>query len=195
MKTNYLILSAIAVSLFFFGCSPSSENSESTPSAEEVLSEPTYNFVKQHALTWEEAIKQIDELADAMPEEMYSYRPHDSLMTFAEQLVHIGGSSKVMAGMFLKDQQPDGPPPQMNLSDMSREEIKDMVRTNLQETGDIIASMSDEQLQEEVKSFSGNDMTRQQAIMLIHDHLTNHKAKVNLYVRVSGNTPPDYRYY
>jgi len=55
--------------------------------------------------------------------------------------------------------------------------------------------MSDEQLTESIKSFSGNDMTRMEGLLLVHDHLTNHKAKANLYVRISGNEPPAYRYY
>jgi hypothetical protein len=105
--------------------------------------EPTYFFATQHAMTWEEAIKQIYELADAMPEEMYDYKPHDSLMTFAEQLVHTGGSSKVMSNMFLKDIQPDGAP-SVDASSMTKEEIKSMVRTNLEEAGEVMKRMSDE---------------------------------------------------
>ena len=167
---------------------------DSVQAEENTDADPTYVFATQHAMTWEEAINQMDELADAMPDEMYSYKPHDSLMTCGEQLVHIGGSSKVMANMFLKDVQPESQP-SVDVSSMSKEEIKNMVRTSLEEAGEIMSSMSDEQLQEEVKSFSGKMMTRQQALMFIHDHLTNHKAKANLYVRVSGNEPPDYRYY
>ena len=78
---------------------------------------------------------------------------------------------------------------------MSKDEIKSMVKANLDETWEIMSSMSDEQLDEEIKSFSGNTMTRREGLMLVHDHLTNHKAKANLYVRISGNTPPSYRYY
>lgn len=192
MKTLFASIYSCAGLFLLTYCTPPTDSAQ----AEETESvAPTYVFATQHAMTWEEAIKQMDELADAMPEEMYDYKPHDSLMSFAEQLVHIGGSSKVMSNMFLKDIQPDGPPPSLDVSTMSKQEIKSMVRTNLEEAGEIMETVSDEQLQEEVKSFSGNMMTRRQAIMFIHDHLTNHKAKANLYVRVSGNEPPSYRYY
>jgi uncharacterized damage-inducible protein DinB len=190
MKTLYFATCCILSSLLLTYCTPATD----TAQAEETAA-PTYVFVNQHAPVWEEAIKQLEELADAMPEEMYGYKPHDSLMTFAEQLVHIGGASKLMANMFLKDIQPDGPPPAMDASAMSREELKTFVTTSMKEAGEIMKTMSDEQLQEEVKSFSGKMMTRQQALLFIHDHLTNHKAKANLYIRTSGNEPPSYRYY
>ena len=160
--------------LFFIGCAqPSDEYAE-----EPVSDEPSYSFVEGHAPVWEQATQQIMELADAMPD--YSFKPHDSVRTFAEQLVHIGGSSKVIANMFLKDIQPAGPPPDMDISAMSKDEIKSMVKANLEETWEIMSSMSDEQLGEEIKSFSGNTMTRREGLMLVHDHLTNHKAKANL---------------
>lgn len=183
-------LSALAFGAMFFSyCTPPSD----TAQAEEVVA-PTYVFVENHALVWDEAIKQIEELGEAMPEDRYSYKPHDSVMTFAEQLLHIGGSSKVLAEMFLKDIQPSGSP-DMDASAMSKAEIMEFVKTNLIETGEIMKSMSDEQLQEEIKSFSGKPMTRQQGLLFVHDHLTNHKAKANLYVRVSGNEPPEYSYF
>ncbi|MEK6480184.1 DinB family protein [Catalinimonas sp. 4WD22] len=187
-------LAPLAVgALLFTYCTP--QDTSSTETATSEVADTTYTFVEAQAPIWEEAIAQIEELADAMPEDNYDYRPHDSVMTFSEQLIHIGGSSKVMANMFLKDEQPSGPPPEMDASAMSKDEVVEYVVTNLREAGDIMSSVSDEALQEETQSFSGRSITRMQGLLMIHDHLTNHKAKANLYVRVSGNTPPNYRYY
>lgn len=170
-------------------CTPPSDTVQADETAE-----VTYAFAEDHAMIWDEAIVQIEEIAEAMPEDMYSYKPHDSIMTFAEQLMHIGGSSKVLANMFLKDIQP-ADSPAMDANAMSKAEIMAYVKTNLVEAGEIMKSMTDEQLQEEIKSFSGKAMTRQQGLMFVHDHLTNHKGQANLYVRVSGNEPAEYRYY
>lgn len=161
----------------------------------ETVDLPAKSIVDGRMPVWNEAINQVMELADAMPEDKYNYTPHDSIRTFAEQLIHIGGSSKVIANMFLKDIRPDGPPPDMDVSAMSKDEIKGFVKQSLMETGEIMSSMTDEQLMEMIKSFSGNDMSRLEGMLLVHDHLTNHKAKANLYVRISGNKPPSYRYY
>lgn len=193
MKTLNFMASMILGALLLTYCTP--QDAASTETATTEVADTTYTFVEAQAPIWEEAIAQIEELADAMPEDMYDYKPHDSVRTFAEQLIHIGGSSKVMANMFLKDEQPSGPPPQMDASAMSKEDVVEYVVTNLREAGDIMRSVSDEALQEETKSFSGRNITRMQGLLMIHDHLTNHKAKANLYVRISGNDPPNYRYY
>ncbi len=192
MKRILMFVLLMAGAIAFTNCTQQSVAKEDDLNE---VSEPTYHFVEGHAPVWDEAIAQVMELADAMPEDYYTYKPHDSVRTFAEQLVHIGASSKVIVNMFLKDIQPDGPPPDMDVSAMTKAEIVAFVKTNLEETGDIMKSMSDEQLAEKIKSFSGNEMTRLEGLLLVHDHLTNHKGKANLYVRISGNDPPSYRYY
>ena len=172
-------------------CAPPASNDESAEDAA-----PTFKIIEGHAPVWKEAVAQIMELADAMPEDQYGFKPHDSVRTFAEQLVHIGGSSPVIANMFLKDIKPDGPPPDMDVSAMSKDEIKAMVKKGLEDTWDIMKTMSDDQLLNETcQSFSGNTMSRLEGMLLVHDHLTNHKGKANLYVRISNNPPPHYRYY
>ncbi len=157
--------------------------------------EPTFDIANQHLLVWNEAINQVMALADSMPEEMYGYKPHDSIRSFAEQLIHIGGSSKVICDLYLKDVPPPQERPDMNVSEMSKEEVKSFVKSQMQAVADSMATMSNQQLAEMIKSFGGNDMTRLEGLLTVHDHMTNHKAKANLYVRMSGNTPPSYRYY
>jgi len=189
MKRNLTMAVIVVMAAFLTNCTQSNPVAESTEPEG-----PTYNFVEGHAPVWNEAIAQVLELAESMPEDSYSFTPHDSVRTFAQQLLHIGGASIVIANLFLKDIQPEGPPQDPEV-DMSKEEIIALVKQNLEETWDIMKSMSDEQLDEEVKSFAGNAMTRREGLMFVHDHLTNHKGKANLYVRISGNEPPAYRYY
>jgi uncharacterized damage-inducible protein DinB len=194
MKLPVIITTIASAALVLAYCT-----SPATKEKVEVVEEktaPSYSIVEQHEGPWKEAIAQLMDLADAMPEDMYDYKPHDSLKTFAGQLAHIAGSSKVIANMFLKDIKPSAPPADVDVAAMSKEELKQMVTDQLNETWDIIKTMSDEQLlNEKVTSFAGNQITRLEGLWVVHDHLTNHKAKANMYVRVSGNKPPNYRYY
>ncbi|MDN5210598.1 DinB family protein [Fulvivirgaceae bacterium BMA12] len=193
MKTLFNCACLLSLALVLSYCAAPTKKSD-TQEAEESV--PTYKIVEGHAPVWTEVISQMMELADAMPEDQYNYKPHDSVRSFAEQLVHIGGASKVISNMFLKDVKPDGPPPAVDVSGMSKDDIKNMVKTSLEETWEIMKGMSDQQLlDEETQSFSGNKMSRLEGMLLVHDHLSNHKAKLNLYVRLSGNEPPRYRYY
>ena len=111
--------------------------------------------------------------------------------------MHIAGSSKVIANYFLKDIPPDGPPSDPDISNMTKADIIAEVRSSLTEVGDIFKTMSDQKLMEMCanKTFAGNEMTRLEGLLFVHDHLTNHKAKANLYVRIHGEDPPSYGYY
>ncbi|MEQ6122446.1 DinB family protein [Reichenbachiella sp. MALMAid0571] len=194
MKLPLLPIAFVGLAFGLTYCSPPAE--KETIAVEEVTETPSYSIVEQHELVWKQAITQLLEMADAMPEDRYDYKPHDSLKTFAGQLAHIAGSSKVIANMFLKDIKPAGPPPDMDLSGISREDLKNMVSTSLNEAWDIIKTMSNDQLlNETTTSFSGNTMSRLEGMMFAHDHLTNHKGKANMYIRMSGISPPKYRYY
>ncbi len=148
---------------------------------------------KMYAPIWEGAQNQVLAIAEAMPEDKYNYRPTDVSRTFAEQMMHIAYASRFIAEAYLKgvqaeyaDPSPDG---------KSKAEIINFLEENLKACAEIFQSMSDEELKQEITTFAGNTMPKQQLIMFIHDHLTNHKAKSNLYIRMNGIEPPKYSYY
>ena len=107
MKRILVFAMLMAGAIAFTNCTQQSVANEGNL---QEVSDPTYHFVEGHAPVWDEAIAQVMELADAMPEDYYDFKPHDSVRTFAGQLIHIGASSKVIANMFLKDIRPEGPP-------------------------------------------------------------------------------------
>lgn len=191
MKNYWNLAALLVVAMVCMYCSPGGAESTAEVSAPDT----TYVFVEAHAPVWESATSQALALIDSMPAELLSYRPHDSVRTFAEQLVHIGGSSTVIANYFLKDVPPPSERPEMDVAAMSKDDLKDFVQKQLAEAWDIMDDLSDQQLQERVKSFSGNEITRMQGLLLVQDHMTNHKAKANLYIRMSGNEPPRYGYH
>lgn len=181
-KTSFLLF------LVVIGCTTRSVEQPEPPE------EPTFKLAESHLPIWEYAIDQLMELADAMPENQYNFTPHDSLRTFAEQLVHIGSSSKVIANLYMKGTPPSEQEP-MNVAEMSREEVKEFVRNELEATGEIFSTVSDTEMLDTIQTFSGKTMTRLEGMISVHDHLTNHKAKANLYIRLTGNKPPEYQYY
>ena len=95
----------------------------------------------------------------------------------------------------MKDIPPPQDRPEMNVAEMSKEEILGFVIGQLETTGELIAGCSDQMLMETITSFGGNEMIRLEGLLTVHDHFTNHKAKANLYVRITGNKPPSYKYY
>lgn len=156
----------------------------------------SYSIAEEHAKVWAVATDQVLELIDSIPDNQLNYSPDDTIRTFAEQMVHIGLSSVMITNLFLKDIPRPDSIPEVKAETMTKDELKAFVKQRLDKAGDIIKSMSNDQLlNEKVKSYMGNEMTRLEGMIFAHDHLTNHKAKANLYIRLVGKTPPSYHYY
>ena len=159
----------------------------------EVPKTASSEFGEMYGPIWANAQKQVLDIAEAMPEDKYIYRPSDVSRTFAEQMMHIGYASKYIAEAYLKGVQAEYS--EASAEGKSKAEIVSYLKENLAACGEIFGELSDEELKQEITTFSGNTMPKQQLIMFIHDHLTNHKAKANLYIRMNGIEPPQYAYY
>src|SRR5713101_1633942 len=62
------------------GAAPSSFAQSASPSV-----------VKEMVATWQRAASEIIDVAEAMPEEKYAYKPTPEISTFRDQLVHVAG--------------------------------------------------------------------------------------------------------
>src|SRR5213592_3860545 len=49
------------------------------------------SVVKELVATWQRAATEIIDVAEAMPEEKYGYKPTPEVATFRDQLVHLAG--------------------------------------------------------------------------------------------------------
>lgn len=158
--------------------------------------EVSYSIAEEHVKVWDVALEQILELIDSMPGDRLNFTPDDTLRTFSEQIVHIGISSQMIMNLFLKDVPRPEKMPEVNAAEMTKEDLKTFITDQMNKVRATIAGMSNDQLlNEKVTSYMDHEMTRLEGMMFAHDHLTNHKAKANLYIRLVGQRPPGYRYY
>ncbi|MFS4446044.1 DinB family protein [Maribacter sp. 2307UL18-2] len=152
---------------------------------------PKTAFTKMYLPVWEEAASHCLEVAEAMPAELYSYRPTEVSKTFGEQMVHIAASTKLLTqryvlGMEVKPNTPDA-------SKMDKNEIMALLKGNLDYTKGIVQTIHQEKLDEMCTMYhSGNVVSRAFALFYVQDHLANHRAKSNLYLRMNGIEPPEY---
>jgi len=152
---------------------------------------PKTEFTKLYLPVWLQAREHCLEVAEAMPEEKYGYRPTEVSMSFAEQMVHIGYTIELLTkryvqGMEVKPNAPDA-------SKMGKEEIIDLLKKGFDYTTEVIYSIDQAQLDETCKMYhSGNTVSRAMAFFYVQDHMTNHRAKSNLYLRMNNIQPPAY---
>lgn len=152
---------------------------------------PKTDFTKMYLPVWEEATKHCLAIAQAMPDSLYAFKPTDVSKTFAEQMVHIAAASELLTKRYVQGQevQPNTP----DASRLTKLEIIEMLRKSFSYTSLIIRTISQEKLNETCTMYhSGNTVSRAFALFYVQDHLANHRAKSNLYIRMNNIDPPEY---
>ena len=152
---------------------------------------PKTQFTTAYLAVWLTARDHCLDIAKTMPEELYSYKPTPESKSFAEQMVHIGYTiplltKRYVQGMEVKPSVPDA-------SKMTKADIINLLETGFGYTTSVIYSIEQEQLDETcVMYHSGNTVSRAFALFYVQDHMANHRAKANLYLRMNGIVPPAY---
>ncbi len=152
---------------------------------------PKTPFTRMYLDVWNTASEHCLEVARAMPEELYSYKPTDVSKTFGEQIVHIAHTVELLTqryvqGMEVKPNTPDA-------SKMSKAEILELLENGMSYVREVIYTVEQEQLDQTcVMYHSGNTVSRAFAFFYVQDHMNNHRSKANLYIRMNGIQPPEY---
>ena len=177
MKRSFIVLFLILISIPTFAQKPSST--------------PKTSFTKMYLPVWLDAKDHCIAVANAMPVELYAYKPTEVSKTFGEQMVHIAHTIELLTqryvqGMEVKANTPDA-------SKMTKEEIIKLLEKGFNYTTDVIYTIEQKQLDENcVMYHSGNTVSRAFAFFYVLDHMANHRAKANLYIRMNNITPPEY---
>ena len=62
--------------------------------------EPKSEFAKDFLPVWNTSTSIAIQVAEAMPENLYDFKPNDSSMTFRQQLIHLGYTSYFLMDYF-----------------------------------------------------------------------------------------------
>ena len=152
---------------------------------------PKTDFTKMYLPVWQEAKVHCLAVANAMPENLYSFKPTAISKTFGEQMVHIAHTVELLTkryvqGINVKPNTPDA-------SKMTKKEIIKLLEKGFEYTTDVIYNIEQEKLDETcVMYHSGNTVSRAFAFFYVQDHMANHRAKSNLYLRINNINPPKY---
>ncbi|WP_114748882.1 DinB family protein [Pleomorphovibrio marinus] len=138
---------------------------------------------------WENGKQFTLEVVDKMPNELLDYKPHESAMSFREQVTHVGASIANMSKGFLNGADMPFDP---GAKPESKEDIKKFISACYDYGRGTISSLSEAELAEEIETFVGK-ITRRQMISFIDDHATHHRGAAISYIRSNGITPPGFR--
>ena len=152
---------------------------------------PKTPFTRMYLPVWLEAREHCLEVARAMPDSLYSFKPTGISKTFGEQMVHIGYTIELLTQRYVQGMEVTPVVP--DAAALSKHEIIAMLERGFDYTTGVIRTIEQEQIDETcVMYHSGNTVSRAFAFFYVQDHMANHRAKSNLYLRLCGIDPPEY---
>ena len=136
------------------------------------------------------------DVANAMPAEFYSFKPNPEEMSFGEQMVHIAGANVFrfheitgLAAPFKFD--PAHPP----ASD--KQSVMKMLAQSFDYVLATLPQITPEQLKRtwHIASWQGRTDPEGRAMILnMFVHTAHHRAQCEVYLRLKGIKPPNYRF-
>lgn len=146
-------------------------------------------FIEDSLEKWKNSGEYSVEVAMAMPEDAYDYKPTEDQMTFKEQLLHMMRNINWLSTTHLGG---EGVDYDLKSTSYTKEEIIEMLKTTYKMAGNALAKVNTGQLEEKVEFFAG-PKTKRQIVTLLNDHSTHHRGQIIVYLRMKGIKPPRYR--
>jgi uncharacterized damage-inducible protein DinB len=145
------------------------------------------SLVKELVATWQRAATDLIDVAEAMPEEKYAYKPTPEISTFRDQLVHVVGITQRFIDTAKGTKSDAGHP---NAA-MKKAEVITLLKQTLQTGQETLASLTDAQLLEQVKFPFGDRMVTRFTFWLGPLYqFRNHHGQLVVYLRLNGIVPP-----
>jgi uncharacterized damage-inducible protein DinB len=145
------------------------------------------SVVKELVAGWQRAATDIIDVAEAMPEEKYGYKPTPEISTFREQLVHLADATQRFIDTAKGTKSEAGHPH----AAMTKAEVVALLKQTLQTGQAMLGSLTDAQLLEQVKFPFGNRMvTRFTFWQGPLYQVRNHHGQLVVYLRMNGIVPP-----
>ena len=135
-----------------------------------------------------EAADKLVQLAEAIPQAKYTWRPMDGVRSVSEVLLHVAGSDEYqLAAVGVKA--PVGGENDLEHSTTDKAQIIARLKQSNDRVRAAILAMSDADLEKPTKQF-GMAMTYRGAILLLETHAHEHLGQMIAYARMNGVVPP-----
>jgi uncharacterized damage-inducible protein DinB len=151
-------------------------------------SQPAF-FRNEFPEIWKHAHEYTLAVADKMEAADYSFKPVDSVLSFARHLLHIAENFNYLSSLIIEMERepyilkdPENP---------EKEEIILILNQAFNQVSDLFTDISDKTLSETIK-FNGEKVSKERLFYLMRDHCTHHRAQIIVYLRMKGIEPPPY---
>jgi uncharacterized damage-inducible protein DinB len=148
---------------------------------------PSPGLAKELSATWDRAAGDIIDVAEAMPEERYDFKPTPEVSTFRDQLVHVAGVVQRFIDTAQGAKSDAGEPHKT----MTKAEVVALLKETLQAGKENFVSLTDAQMLEPVKFPFGDRMVTRYGFWVgpIYQ-VANHYGQLVVYLRLNNIVPP-----
>jgi len=136
-------------------------------------------------IKWENSKNYLIELAEAMPENSYNYKPTERQMSFQEQLIHIQGNMEWISTKYFLGEKSE------KINPTSKEETINYLKASFDKVSENIKNTPLKELTTEVDFFAG-PKSKLQLLNLLQDHVTHHRGQLIVYLNLNNIEPPKY---
>ena len=137
---------------------------------------------------WQNFKTYLLDIAKAMPEDSYDFKPTEREMSFAEQLLHIKGNMDWLSTSYFTNEKYDNRKEDTNYT---KKQIISLLEKSFDNVSEIIKNTTPESLNEQVDFFAG-PKTKLQILNLLQDHVTHHRGQLIVYLNLNKIVPPKY---
>lgn len=144
-------------------------------------------IVKEMVVVWQRAATEVLDVAEAMPEAKYDFKPTPEVATFREQLLHLAELTQ----RFIDTANGAKSAAHDHNKSMTKAEVIALVKGKLQAGEAALAALSDAQLLEQVKFPFGDRMVSRFVFWngpILQ--FRNHQGQLIVYLRMNGIVPP-----
>jgi uncharacterized damage-inducible protein DinB len=128
-------------------------------------------------------------VAEAMPEENYSFKLTPEQMSFGGQLTHLSQALGYFLSAFANEKATPSKP-----ASESKADVIAYVKSSYDKAISQVSQLTPEQMHKSYKFGGGGSTTGVDLLLGMLDHCTNHRASAEMYLRVKGVTPPKYEF-
>lgn len=147
-------------------------------------------FSEEFGPDWETARAYTLEVANAMPAEKYDFKPTAEMRSFGELMIHIAQAQFGFASG-VRGESPSAQAPEQ----ATKEAVIPFLTAACDYVAETVAQVDDARAEQTVKLFGGRlEMPVWKVFHFLRDHTTHHRAYALPYLRLSGVTPPNYRF-
>ena len=139
-------------------------------------------------IKWENSKNYLLEIAKAMPEENYNFKPTKRQMSFQEQLLHIRQNMIWLSETYFTD---DNFKKSEKITLKTKQEVIKELKKTFNNVSEIINNIEIKELAILVDFFAGTK-SKLQILNLLQDHVTHHRGQIIVYLNLNDVKPPKF---